>query len=281
MSHVVRMTVLVNNSVQRRGLLAEHGFALWIEVGGRHLLLDTGQGAVLAHNARELNVRLQQTDAVVLSHGHYDHTGGLAAVLQAAPKASVYAHPAALLPKYTRRPDGTCRAIGIPPPSESAVAEHEDTCIWTKSSTGIASGIFVTGEIPRRTNYEDTGGPFFTDPDCREPDSLPDDQAMFFECRPGTVVALGCGHAGVVNTLQYVRGLTGGKPIYAVIGGMHLVTASPERLSRTVEDLRELDVQRLGPAHCTGPAAVVELWNAFPGRCFACPVGTSMEFMVA
>lgn len=281
MNDVARITVLADNCVQGPGLLAEHGLAFWVETRGQHLLFDTGQGLALSHNAGKLGVPLERANAVVLSHGHYDHTGGLAHVLQAAPQARVYTHPAALLPKYARRSDGTSRDIGIPSPSETALREHEDTLRWTKRSTEIAHGVFVTGEVPRRTGYEDPGGPFFTGPQGREPDSLPDDQAMFFGSRLGTIVLLGCGHAGVINTLQYIRELTGARPIHTVVGGMHLGTASRERMGQMIQDLRKLDVQRLGPAHCTGLAATAELFKALPGRCFVCAAGTKMKLEVS
>lgn len=278
MNDVARVTVLADNCVRGQGLLAEHGLAFWVEIRGQHLLFDTGQGFVLAHNAEKLGLPLERVNAVVLSHGHYDHTGGLAHVLQVASEARVYAHPSALLPKYARHNDGTIRQIGIPATSKTALREHDDTLTWTRGSTQIADGVFVTGEIPRRTTYEDAGGPFLTGPQGGEPDSLPDDQAVFFESRAGTIALLGCAHAGAVNTLRYIHELTGARPIHTVIGGMHLSTAPPERIGHMVRDLRELDVQRLGPAHCTGLAATVELWKALPDRCFVCAVGTTMEF---
>ena len=281
MNDVAQVTVLADNYVRGLGLLAEHGLAFWVETRGRRLLFDTGQGLVLSRNAGKLGIPLQRVDAIVLSHGHYDHTGGLDHVLQAAPQARVYAHPAALQPKYARRGDGTSHDIGMPAPSESALREHGDTLTWTEQPAEVFDGVFVTGEIPRRTDYEDTGGPFFADREGRKPDLLLDDQAMFFESRLGTVVLLGCGHAGVINTLRYVRELTGAKPIHTVIGGMHLVTAGRDRMDQTIHGLRQLDVQRVGPTHCTGSAATVELWSALPGRCFSCAVGTKMEFEVS
>ena len=152
---------------------------------------------------------------------------------------------------------------------------------WTKQPTEVFDGVFVTGEIPRRTDYEDTGGPFFRAGECQQEDALLDDQAMFFESRLGTVVLLGCGHAGVINTLRYVQELTGAKPIHTVIGGMHLVKATPDRMDRTLGGLRQLDVQRLGPTHCTGSAATAELWSSLRERCFSCAVGTTTEFEVS
>ncbi|MFH1418180.1 MAG: MBL fold metallo-hydrolase [Planctomycetota bacterium] len=280
MNDIARVTVLVDNRVQGTDLLAEHGLAFWVEIRGRHLLVDTGQGMVLSHNAQHMGIPLDRLDTVVLSHGHYDHTGGLHQVLQAAPQARVYAHPAVLGGKYGRKDDGTSRDIGMPSPSSEVLRERGEALTWTEGSTEVGGGVFATGEIPRHTDYEDTGGPFFTDRECRQADAILDDQAVFFESRLGSVVLLGCSHAGVINTLRYVQELTGAKPIHTVIGGMHLVTATRDRMDRTIEDLRRLDVQRLGPAHCTGAAAEAELWNALPGRCFSCGVGLQMDFEI-
>jgi 7,8-dihydropterin-6-yl-methyl-4-(beta-D-ribofuranosyl)aminobenzene 5'-phosphate synthase len=272
-----RIAVLADDRVPARGLLGEHGLAFWIEIRGRRLLFDTGQGMVLAHNAGRLGVRLESVDAVVLSHGHYDHTGGLGHVLEVAPRAELYAHPAALESKYSRADSGECREVGMPLAVRRAIDARPDWLTPVKRPTEIADGVFVTGEIPRRTEYEDTGGPFFSDRDGRHPDRMPDDQAMFIDSRRSTMVLLGCGHAGVINTLRYVRDLTGHKPIHAVIGGMHLATASCDRIERTVDNLRRLRVERLLPGHCTGTAATSELRNAFPGRCDSCGVGTIVK----
>lgn len=285
MSEIGRITVLVDNCVQGRGLLAEHGLACWVEVRARRLLFDTGQGRALRHNAEHLGVPLRRTEAVALSHGHYDHTGGLDQVLELAPHATVYAHPAVLEHKYARGAGANGREIGIPskgrarlasaggPAAETAVRLHP-----TAEPTEIGDGVFVTGEIPRRTAYEDTGGSFFTDRGGASADPLIDDQALFVESRTGTVVVLGCAHAGVINTLLYVRELTGGKPVHAVLGGMHLLHASRERMERTIEALRELDIPCLAPGHCTGPSAIAELWSALPRTCRALGAGARLEF---
>lgn len=278
MAGQLRITVLAENTAGGRNLLAEHGLALWVEVDDQRLLFDTGQGAVLAHNAGHLGVPLQRTDSIVLSHGHYDHSGGLDQVLDAAPQAAVYAHPAALEPKYGRHRDGTSRDIGMPQPARSTLDDHADQWIRTVQPTEIGHGVLVTGEIPRRTEYEDTGGPFFLDRQCRQPDLLWDDQAIVIDTARGTVGLVGCSHAGIINTLEHVRELTDGRPIHAVVGGMHLATASRNRMDRTIDRLRQFDVQRLGPAHCTGPAPTAALWHAFPEKCSACAVGTRMEF---
>ena len=132
--------------------------------------------------------------------------------------------------------------------------------------------------IRRITDYEDVGGPFFLDALRSEPDPLLDDQALFFESKQGLVVILGCAHAGVVNTLHHIMDLTGQKQFFAILGGMHLGSASPKRIARTLEAFQIHEVAHIGPAHCTGSKASAQLWNAFPDRCFACSVGTKIEF---
>ncbi len=271
----LRITVLAENTARGADLLAEHGLAVWIEADRRRILFDTGQGKVLRHNARQLEVPLEATEMVVISHGHFDHTGGLKDVLDAAGPIDLYMHPKALGETYHREKGPPHRAIGMAGFDKQALQRQTRRLIWTRQPTELTDGVHVTGEIPRRNDFEDTGGPFYLDASCNAPDPLLDDQAMYLETPAGIVVVLGCAHAGVVNTLDYVAELTGRDQIHAVLGGMHLIRASTRRLEATVAALRRYRVRRIGAAHCTGVRATSYLWSQLPEQCFECSVGAT------
>lgn len=279
----VSITVIVENTAQGHGLLGEHGLSFWIEIGSQRILFDAGQTDIVSHNAGLLGIDLSSMDAVVLSHGHYDHTGGLAAIARSKTwhKEGVVAcaHPQALEDKYARNANGTGRYIGMSGESRKALVESFELQT-TQAPAEVTGGLMVTGSVPRVTDFEDVGGPFFKDPECRQPDDLTDDQSAFLETSAGTVVILGCTHAGVVNTLRYIKQLVPNRPIHTVIGGTHLVNANKTRINKTVEALREIGIQRLFPLHCTGFQAAARLWKEFPDRVRACPVGTRMELPI-
>ena len=199
-------------------------------------------------------------------------------MLEVGPEARVYLHPAAFENKFSRNHAGPARKIGMSDCVAQAIRHRTGGFIETKGRTGIIEGVFATGEIPRATAYEDTGGAFFLDAEGTRRDPLMDDQALVIDLGRSVILLLGCAHSGVVNTLDHVQRLTNGKPVSALIGGLHLGSASEERIHKTIERLREAQLEMLAPAHCTGLPATAKLWSAFPALCRPAGVGTVFEF---
>ncbi len=275
-----KVTIVVDNTA-KDGLASEHGFAVWVEAVGRQLLFDTGQGPSLPGNASKLGIDLRATDILVLSHGHYDHTGGVPLVIELAPDAQVYLHPAAVARRYSVH-DGSARSIGMP---EATRLVLEDPCFggvhWVQRQLEIAAGAGITGPIPRLTDYEDTGGPFFIDAGGIRSDAITDDLALWIRTERGLVVIVGCSHAGLINTLRYAQRLSGEPRIHAVIGGFHLTGASERRLQHTMDSLKDLDLDLIVPCHCTGGVAVERLRDVFGERVVPGLAGAAYTFGAA
>jgi 7,8-dihydropterin-6-yl-methyl-4-(beta-D-ribofuranosyl)aminobenzene 5'-phosphate synthase len=276
----IEITVLVENTARGRGITGEHGLAYWIETPAGKVLFDTGQGMVLEKNALACGKRLEELDSVVLSHGHYDHTGALQAVLGYAPGATVTFHPDALKRRYSRGADGSIPPVDEVYLTEGGLAASGARCIQNRNPIEIVQGLFASGEIPRETGYEDTGGDFYLDAKGSVEDPICDDQSLYFLSRDGLVLILGCAHAGVVNTMRRVMHLAGTSRVHAVIGGMHLLHAGPERMEKTIAEFRSMGLEMLAPCHCTGLAAVAAFWNAFPGKCVEAHAGKQFRFNV-
>lgn len=254
----VSITILSDNHAAY-GLEAEHGFSLWIQARGRNILFDTGSGRALAHNTDQLGIALSTVDEVVLSHGHYDHTGNLAGVLRDSRRTPrLHLHPEALKPRYSIHAHP--RAVGMPTDAADAVrALPASRLNWTTGPTEISTGVWATGFVPRTELEEDTGGPFFDDTDGKIADLISDDQSIWIDTKDGLVVCLGCCHSGVINTLSRILEITGHANIHAVLGGLHLVHANQVKIDRTAEALIRFGVSLLVPCHCTGDSAVQNL----------------------
>lgn len=274
----VNVTVLVENMAGGGPVLGEWGIAYLIETGQHRILFDTGSGFTLQGNAQALDVDLAKIDAIVISHGHIDHTGGLMKVLETCGPVDLFIHPAAFAARYYK--EGLRFIKGGESLSADDVRLRVRSLHETIKPAEIGGGLMVTGEVPRETDFEDTGlrGDVFMDPDGKTRDLVQDDQAIFFRVPEGVVVLLGCGHAGVVNTIQYVSKLTGEKRIYAVMGGTHLMTASPVRMKKTVEAFRQFGLQKIMLCHCTGVDAYAEISRAFPGCCSWPAAGAQVLF---
>ena len=256
---------LVENTAQRRGVIGEHGVAFLVETAAGTVLFDTGQGRALLPNATELDVELGEVERIVLSHGHFDHTGGLRQLLDRIGPREVFAHPDALTPKYSVR-GGKVQSIGIPE-TRGALERAGARLHLHEGPAEIIPGVRTTGRIPRETGFEEVSTRFQVRLGAElTQDEMRDDQALVVDTEDGPVVVLGCAHAGLINTLICAEKLTGQPRFAAVIGGTHLVDADPSRLQRTIEALGRFEIGRMAPCHCTGFRGQVALWEAFGDR---------------
>lgn len=262
-SEAYRITVLVENTVRRPGLLAEHGLALWIETPRGTVLFDTGQGWALHHNADKLGIRLDSASAIVLSHGHYDHGGALSRLLCENQGARVFLHPDAGRVRYAHHAGQTPRANGLSAATLRVLDENSHRICWCDQPQEVIPGVHVTGAIPRRAHDEKINRTLFQDHAAQMPDDVPDDLAAWLMTRQGVVVLLGCAHAGVVNTLEHVARECGVQRFLGVLGGMHLEDAGMPSLHAVIGTLQQYQVETIAPNHCTGSLAIQALTRVF------------------
>lgn len=268
---------------------AHHGLSLLITayLGGtmRTVLFDAGpESATLMRNAGVLGVDFSWVDAVVLSHGHWDHAGGLLAAIEAAFNArqhrrvDCFVHPGMFAERGMVRPNGeVLRFESVPDPR--ALTEAGANLVDTREPQLIAGGAFyVSGEIPRVTTYE-AGFPGHVrkhaDGESWEPDPLiMDERFLSVNVRDkGQFIFSACSHAGLVNVLTHARSVFPTVPLYGVMGGMHLSGATEKVIPETVADLKEFGLKLLAPGHCTGWRALSALAGIFGDELVPSAVG--------
>lgn len=276
----IRLTILCENSVARPfGLLGEHGFACFLETLEGNYLFDTGQGETLVPNARRLGKDPGTIRALLISHGHYDHTGALPQVLDCCSGLDVHGHPEMFVNRYWEL-EGKRRYLGIPYRREYLESLGARFRL-SRELTGIGPGVWLTGEIPRRHPLE-KGDPSQTavaaSGELLRPDPVHDDLSLVVETSRGLVLLLGCAHAGLINIMEYVRERFEGWPIHAVVGGTHLGFAGEEQFEETLAALDRFQVERVGVSHCTGLARGARLAARLGERFFFAAVGTVLEF---
>jgi 7,8-dihydropterin-6-yl-methyl-4-(beta-D-ribofuranosyl)aminobenzene 5'-phosphate synthase len=273
----IKTTILCENSVfHRPGALAEHGLSIFMETDHGNYLLDTGQGKTIINNALVLGIDLRTVRGMIMSHHHFDHTGGIAPVLNLTGSVDIYAHPDLFKESYKigeKRP----RYIGVPYTRallEGMGAEFR----FSREFRQIVPGLWLTGEVPRRTDYErgDENQTVKSEGGYLKDDLL-DDQSVVVETDKGLLVILGCCHSGIINTLSYIVEKMGQRHLHAVIGGTHLGPVSDEQRDKSLDALRAFDIERIGVSHCTGLKTASRLAAAFGDRFFFCNVGTVVE----
>jgi 7,8-dihydropterin-6-yl-methyl-4-(beta-D-ribofuranosyl)aminobenzene 5'-phosphate synthase len=273
-----KATILIDNKPNpvRPDLHSEHGLSIWIEADSTCILFDTGQSTKCIENALQLGIDLSRAEYLILSHGHYDHTGAIDAVLRLAPHVKIYCHPDCPIKRYSHYADGTVKDIAMRSAAHQSLSEHTQQLTHVDSFTFLTDSFGVITSIPRDTAFENTGGTFSLDSKGELTDTIPDDLSLFFLTSRGIVLVCGCCHSGIINTLYHLQHKILNTPIAAVIGGLHLVNASTDRMSHTIAELNRLSIPALYPCHCTGDAATLVLQQSLHTKVIPVTTGFSL-----
>ncbi|MBN1195103.1 MAG: MBL fold metallo-hydrolase [Methanomicrobiaceae archaeon] len=263
----MRYTVLCDNTTLiDRYFRAEPGFSLWIEEQGTKILFDTGYSDVFIGNAYRMAIPLRDTDYIVLSHGHIDHTGGMGPLLRllaeneweggAARRPAVVAHPDV----FSRRVKGDAGDTGCDISAD--IISGRTNLTLSAAPVWITESCVFLGEIPRTFSFEawEPRGKLLT-PGGWVDDRIPDDSALALLTPEGLVIVTGCSHAGICSMIDYAIQVTGENRIADIIGGLHLYRATPDRILKTAEYLEDIAPGEVHACHCTGLRAQVAFAN--------------------
>lgn len=246
----MKITILSDNHAGSF-LKAEHGLSYIIEHEGRRILFDTGQSDLFLKNAVLLKTDTDDIDTVVLSHGHFDHGNGLIYI----PGKKLICHPGCFVKRFRKSDKGY---IGLNRTREQLACMFN--LVTSEEPVALSDSMIFLGQIPRITEFESVNTPFVLENDI--PDFVDDDSAVALTLPGGIYVVTGCGHSGIVNTLEYAKKVTGVNRICGISGGFHL-KENDLRTRETIRYLKLNNVNYIFPSHCTGLAALTSFHTEF------------------
>lgn len=274
----MKITILVDNTTNMRGLKAESGFSLYITDQRTNILFDTGCSTLFLENAHQLDIDLLKLDYIVLSHGHYDHTWGLphlhnlyqnTTTIPAA-KPILLAHPVAF---HQRTRGATEMGCNI---TESQLL-NSFTIKKSVAPVWLTDKLVFLGEITRNFPYEGnhTIGEIFKN-GTLIPDIMEDDTALAYKSSQGLIIITGCSHSGICNIVEQAKQICQEDRIFAIIGGLHLRKPPTEQLTNTINYLEKSLVQQLYACHCTDQPSRMALEKL--GNLQETTVGLTIEY---
>ena len=279
----MKIVSLMEDTPGGNGCLFEHGFSLYVETKSHRILADTGASCRFLENAKRLGIDLAKVDTVILSHGHYDHSGGLARLLPLlAPGTPLYVGEGFFRPKYKRinlniskdctipgnlkNSGGSFQYNGNPFPREILAPYQVALRQLCTDTTWLTPKILIFKGFERSCPFEQPNPRFYTGYGSGlQPDAFDDEIALGLLTGKGLVFLSGCAHPGILNMLHTAASRSGA-PLYAVIGGTHLVEAGEARLQKTAAEFRKLGLSQIAVSHCTGAEGESLLQKTFPSQ---------------
>ncbi|MFX1236023.1 MAG: MBL fold metallo-hydrolase [Promethearchaeota archaeon] len=251
----------------------------------RKILFDTGGDKnVFMHNVKVFEANINELDAIVLSHGHWDHAGALVEVSKSTGGVKLYTHPEAFFSRYHIKVNGKKREIGIhEDQSLDKIEAAGGKVVFSTKPIEIVPGVWTTGEVERnsfeRVMELNEGEKLVKNIDGTEADDLIlDDQSLWADVEDvGPIVLVGCAHAGLLNIINQVARFGSFSKFHGLIGGTHLVRRQDSYIDKTIEGLRRYNFQLLSPCHCTGFKATTKLWYSFPNEFYLNYSGREFE----
>ncbi len=247
---MIKISILVDNAAYER-FLAQHGLSFYIQYNGYNLLFDTGYSNLFRENAQKLGINVDNADTVVLSHGHWDHGDGLEFISN----KSLICHPGVFMKRY-RKPDKSYIGLKM----SQAQIQNAFRLITSKKPYRINQNIYFLGEIPRNFGFENQETTFINEKGLQ--DKVPDDSAIAIINGNSLVIISGCAHAGICNTVDYAKKVTGIDNVSVVMGGFHLKYNNKQTQS-TIAYLKEQKIPKILPSHCTALPALSAFYKAF------------------
>jgi len=272
----LQITILHDDECHTPGLRGGHGIAMLVQTPETTFLLDTAEGPEVWRNAEIMGADLSEVQCVVLSHGHYDHTGGLEQLLKITGRLPVIAHPGIFAPRYATKADGSRRYVGPQKTQEEYEALGAQFEL-SREPAAIGPGLCTSGEVPRRARPTPTQSQLVIERDGElVPDDFEDDLSVIVQLPQGTVILTGCAHAGLRNIARQCVRASGCEKIRAIVGGTHLYASDEAEVREVARQLHLIALDQIVPLHCTGPEAKELLAKYFDGKTLLAGTGDTV-----